>query len=59
MSNNAFNYKIQMQLTEQELAEFRAAFAELQSEVVEIFLEAEQHSGFPTANDVINRIRSM
>ena len=59
MSNNAFNYKIQMQLTEQELAEFRAAFAELQSEVVEIFLEAEQHSGFPTANEVINRIRSM
>ena len=59
MSNNAFNYKIQMQLTEQELAQFRAAFAELQSEVVEIFLKAEQHGGFSTANEVINRIRSM
>ena len=59
MSNNAFNYRMQIHLTEQELAQFRAAFAELQSEVVEIFLEAEQHSGFPTANDVINRIRSM
>jgi hypothetical protein len=50
---------MQIHLTEQELAQFRAAFAELQSEVTEIFLEAEQHSGFPTANDVINRIRSM
>jgi hypothetical protein len=30
-----------------------------QFEVVEIFLEAEQHGGFPTANEVINRIRSM
>jgi hypothetical protein len=59
MSNKNFDYKIQMQLTEQELAQFRVAFAELQSEVVEIFLEAEQHSGFPTANEVIDRIRSM
>ena len=59
MNDRNFSYKIQMHLTEQELAQFRVAFAELQSEVVEIFLEAEQHSGFPTANDVINRIRSM
>jgi hypothetical protein len=31
----------------------------MQSEVLEIFLEAEQHDGFQEANDVINRIRSM
>ena len=59
MSNDAFNYQIQMHLTERELAQFRAAYAELHSEVVEIFLEAEQHNGFQTANEVINRIRSM
>jgi hypothetical protein len=59
MSNDAFNYRIQMHLTEQELAQFRALFAEMQSEVLEIFLEAEQHGGFPTANEVINRVRSM
>ena len=59
MSNDAFNYRMQLHLTEQEIAEFRAAFAELQSEVVEIFLEVEQHGGFSTANEVINRIRSM
>jgi hypothetical protein len=59
MSNDASNYRIQMHLTEQELAQFRAAYAELHSEVVEIFLEAEQHGGFQTANDVINRIRGM
>ena len=59
MNNKIFSYKMQMQLTEQELAQFRAAFAELQNEVTEIFLETEQHNGFPTANDVINRIRSM
>jgi hypothetical protein len=59
MSNDASNYRIQMHLTEQELAQFRALFAEMQSEVLEIFLEAEQHSGFPTANEVINRVRSM
>jgi hypothetical protein len=57
--SDAFNYRMQIHLTEQELAQFRVAFAELQSEVVEIFLEAEQHSGFQTANQVINRIRSM
>ena len=59
MSNNAFSYKMQMHLTEQELAQFRAAFSELQNEVTEIFLEAEQHGGFPTANELINRIRGM
>ena len=59
MSNNAFNYKIQMHLTERELAQFRAAYAELHSEVVEIFLEAEQHGGFLAANELINRIRGM
>ena len=59
MSNNAFSYKMQMHLTEQELAQFRAAYAELHCEVVEIFLEAEQHGGFPTANELINRIRGM
>jgi hypothetical protein len=48
-----------MVLTDQELAQFRALYAEMQSEVVEIFLEAEQHGGFQTANEVINRIRSM
>lgn len=57
MNNKSFTYRIQ--LTEQELAQFRAAYAELHSEVVEIFLEAEQHSGFQTANEVINRIRGM
>ena len=57
--SDAFNYRMQIHLTEQELAQFRVAFAELQSEVVEIFLEAEQHSGFQTANQVINRIRGM
>ena len=59
MNDRNFSYKIQMHLTEQELAQFRAAFAELQSEVVEIFLEAEQHGGFPAANELINRIRGM
>ena len=61
MSNDAFNYnyKIQMHLTERELAQFRAAYAELHSEVTEIFLEAEQHGGFQTANEAINRIRNM
>ena len=59
MNNKIFSYKMQMHLTEQELAQFRAAFAELQSEVVEIFLEAEQHGGFPAANELINRIRGM
>jgi hypothetical protein len=59
MNNNSVNYRMQMHLTEQELAQFRAAFAELQNEVTEIFLEAEQHSGFQTANGVISRIRSM
>jgi hypothetical protein len=57
MNNKSFTYRIQ--LTEQELAQFRAAYAELHSEVVEIFLEAEQHGGFQTANEVINRVRSM
>jgi uncharacterized protein YehS (DUF1456 family) len=57
MINRSFNYQIQ--LTEQELAQFRAAYAELHCEVVEIFLEAEQHGGFQTANELINRIRSM
>jgi len=58
MSNNAFNYRIQMHLTERELAQFRAAFAELQNEVTEIFLETEQHNGFQAANEVINRVRN-
>jgi hypothetical protein len=58
MSNNSFNYKMQMHLTEQELAQFRAAFAELQNEVTEIFLETEQHNGFQAANEVINRVRN-
>lgn len=57
MNNKSFTYRIQ--LTEQELAQFCDAYAELHSEVVEIFLEAEQHSGFQTANEVINRIRGM
>ena len=57
MINKSFNYQIQ--LTEQELAQFRAAYAELHCEVVEIFLEVEQHGGFPTANELINRIRGM
>jgi uncharacterized protein YehS (DUF1456 family) len=57
MINRSFNYQIQR--TEQELAQFRAAYAELHCEVVEIFLEAEQHGGFQTANELINRIRSM
>jgi hypothetical protein len=39
MNNNSVNYRMQMHLTEQELAQFRAAFAELQNEVTEIFLE--------------------
>jgi hypothetical protein len=61
MSNDAFNhnYRIRMHLTERELAQFRAAYAELHSEAVEIFLEAEQHGGFQTANEAINRIRNM
>jgi hypothetical protein len=49
---------MQMHLTEQELAQFRAAFAELQNEVTEIFLETEQHNGFQAANEVINRVRN-
>jgi hypothetical protein len=57
MSVEEFNYRIQMVLTDQELVQFRALYAEMQSEVVEIFLEAEQHGGFLTANEVINRIR--
>lgn len=57
MSNDAFNYRMQLHLTEQELAQWREAYAELQNEVVEIFLEAEQHGGFQTANEVIDRIR--
>ena len=56
--NNSFNYGMQMHLTEQELAQFRAAFAELQNEVTEIFLETEQHNGFQAANEVINRVRN-
>jgi hypothetical protein len=59
MNYDAFNYRIQMQLTEQEVAQFRALYTEMQSEVLEIFLEAEQHDGFQAANDVINRIRGM
>ena len=59
MNNKIFSYKMQMHLTEQELAQFRAAFSELQNEVTEIFLEAEQHGGFPAANELINRIRGM
>jgi len=58
MNNKIFSYKMQMQLTEQELAQFRAAFAELQNEVTEIFLETEQHNGFQVANEVINRVRN-
>jgi len=58
MNNKIFSYKMQMQLTEQELAQFRAAFAELQNEVTEIFLETEQHNGFQAANKVINRVRN-
>jgi hypothetical protein len=58
MNNKIFSYKMQMQLTEQELAQFRAAFAELQNEVTEIFLETEQHNGFQAANEVINRVRN-
>ena len=56
--NNSFNYRMQMHLTEQELAQFRAAFFELQNEVTEIFLETEQHNGFQSANEVINRVRN-
>ena len=56
--NNSFNYRMQMHLTEQELAQFRAAFAELQNEITEIFLETEQHNGFQAANEVINRVRN-
>jgi len=59
MNNDEFNYRIQLHLTEHELLQFRALYAEMQSEVVEIFLESEQHDGFQTANNVINRIRSM
>jgi hypothetical protein len=59
MNYDAFNYRIQMQLTEQEVAQFRALYTEMQSEVLEIFLEAEQHDGFQAANDVINLIRGM
>jgi uncharacterized protein YehS (DUF1456 family) len=59
MNYNASNYRIQIQLTQQELAQFRAAYGEMHNEVVEIFLEAEQHDGFQAANDLINRIRSM
>ena len=58
MNNEIFSYKMQMHLTEQELAQFRAAFAELQNEVTEIFLETEQHNGFQAANEVINRVRN-
>lgn len=57
MNNKSFTYRIQ--LNEQELAQFRALYAEMQSEVLEIFLEAEQHDGFRDANEAINRIRSM
>jgi hypothetical protein len=59
MNNDAFNYRIRMHLTEQELAQFRAAYAELHNKVVEIFLQAEQHGGFQTANEAIDRIRNM
>jgi hypothetical protein len=59
MNYDAFNYRIQMHLTEQEVAQFRALYTEMQSEVLEIFLEAEQHDGFQDANDVIDRIRGM
>ena len=59
MNYDAFNYRIQLHLTQQEVAQFRALYTEMQSEVLEIFLEAEQHDGFQDANDVINRIRGM
>jgi hypothetical protein len=42
-----------------ELARFQTAFAETQSQMVELVLKAEQRNGFPKANDVINRIRGM
>ena len=59
MNNKNFSYKMQMQMTERELAQFRVAFAQLQNEVTAIFLEAEEHEGFEAANEVINRIRRM
>lgn len=59
MSDKNISYKFQIQMSEQELAQWLAAYSELQNEVVEIFVEAEQHTGFQTANEVINRIRSM
>ena len=58
MNNKIVSYKMQMHLTEQELAQFRAAFSELQNEVTEIFLETEQHNGFQAANEVINLVRN-
>jgi hypothetical protein len=58
MNNKIVSYKMQMHMTEQELAQFRAAFSELQNEVTEIFLETEQHNGFQAANEVINRVRN-
>lgn len=57
MNDKKISYTFQIQMTKQELAQWREAYAELQSEVVEIFLEAEQHGGFQTANEVIDRIR--
>jgi hypothetical protein len=59
MNDKKISYTFQIEMTEQELARWREAYTELQNEVVEIFLEAEQHGGFQTANEVINRIRSM
>ena len=52
-------YRIRMTLSPAELARFQTAFAETQSQMVELVLKAEQRNGFPKANDVINRIRSM
>lgn len=57
MNDKKISYTFQIQMTKQELAQWREAYAELQNEVVEIFLEAEQHGGFQTANEVIDRIR--
>ena len=59
MNKTLYQYRVRVPMTPIELARFQTAFAETQSQMVELVLKAEQRTGFRSANDVINRIRSM
>lgn len=57
MKKILYQYRVRVPMAPAELARFQTAFAETQSQMVELVLKAEQRNGFPKANDVINRIR--